>query len=67
MSSHKFEARTLVTVTTKYPDPEFHGRQGLLVDYSDDRKPRAIVVFFDAKGEFDTTRFLFDSELEAAA
>lgn len=66
MSKNKFPAKSRVRVNAEYPDTEMHGREGILCDYSDDRKPRAVVVFLDGNGEFETTRFLFDNELEAA-
>lgn len=66
MSTTTFEPRTLVRVNNNYPDAQLHGREGVLTGYSDDRKPRAVIAFFTADGDFETTRFLFDSELEAA-
>lgn len=66
MSTKKFAPKSHVRVTSDYPEASLHGRAGILVDYSDDRKPRAIVVFLDAAGEFEDTRIMFDNELVAA-
>lgn len=64
MSKTTFEPKSHVRVKGNYPDAAMHGRAGTLVGYSDDRKPRAIVVFAGADGELEETRFLFDGELE---
>lgn len=66
MSKNKFPAKSRVRVNAEYPYSEMHGREGILCDYSDDRKPRAVVIFLDDNGEFEATRFFFDNELEAA-
>lgn len=67
MTKTTFAPETLVRVKDNYPDADFHGREGLLIGYSDDRKPRAVVVFVGTDSKLESTRFLFDGELEPAS
>lgn len=65
MSSRKFAADTLVTVNRTYPDPKFHGRQGMTLGYTSEEKRYVVVTFFKDGGSVDESRFLFDTELDS--